>query len=67
MTAARAEQQSLKDSKDGNELAADGRTKLVVAREKVTKLQAELAAFNDPALRGPVAFGVRDAKIVNDT
>ena len=67
LTAARAEQQSLKDSKDGNELAADGRTKLVVAREKVTKLQAELAAFNDPALRGPVAFGVRDAKIVNDT
>ncbi len=64
---ARAEQVALRDSKEGTELAADGRQKIVVAREKVTKLQAEVAAFNDPAMRGPVAFGVRDSKAVSDT
>ncbi len=64
---ARAELKTLNDSKEGNELAPDGRQKQVVAREKVAKLQAELLALNDPAMRGPVAFGVRDSKTVSDT
>ena len=64
---ARAELQKLRDNKEGGELAPDGRAKNVVAREKVAKLQAELLALNDPALLGPIAFGVRDSKNVSDT
>ncbi len=67
LTEARAELKTLNDSKEGNELAADGRQKIVVAREKVAKLQAELLAFSDPAMQGPVAFGVRDSKTISDT
>ncbi len=64
---ARAELQALVDSKEGNELAPDGRQKNVVAREKVAKLQTELLAHSDPAMQGPVAFGVRDSKTISDT
>ncbi len=64
---ARAELKALNDSKEGNELAPDGRQKNVVAREKVAKLQAELLALSDPAMQGPVAFGVRDSKTISDT
>ncbi len=64
---ARTELKALTDSKEGNELAPDGRQKQVVAREKVAKLQAELLALNDPAMQGPVAFGVRDSTTVSDT
>ena len=64
---ARAELQALADSKEGNELAPDGRQKNVIAREKVAKLQAELLAHSDPAMQGPVAFGVRDSKTISDT
>ncbi len=67
LTDARAELKSLNDSKEGKELAPDGRQKQVVAREKVAKLQAELLALSDPAMRGPVAFGVRDSKTISDT
>ena len=64
---ARAELQTLADSKEGNELAPDGRQKNVVAREKVAKLQAELLAYSDPAMQGSVAYGVRDSKTISDT
>ncbi|MEQ1907128.1 MAG: DUF1549 domain-containing protein, partial [Pirellulaceae bacterium] len=64
---ARAELQKLRDNKEGGELAPDGRPKNVIAREKVAKLQAELLTLNDPALLGPIAFGVRDSKNVSDT
>ena len=64
---ARAELKTLNETKEGNELAPDGRQKQVVAREKVAKLQAELLAVSDPAMQGPVAFGVRDSKTIGDT
>ena len=64
---ARAELKSLNETKEGNELAPDGRQKNVIAREKVAKLQADLLALSDPAMQGPVAFGVRDSKTVSDT
>ncbi len=64
---ARAELQALADSKEGNELAPDGRQKNVIAREKVAKLQAEMLALSDPAMQGPVAFGVRDSQSISDT
>ncbi len=64
---ARAELKALNETKEGNELAPNGRQKQVVAREKVAKLQAEVLALNDPALQGPVAFGVRDSKTISDT
>ncbi len=67
LTEARAELKALNDSKEGNELAPDGRQKQVVAREKVAKLQAELLALSDPAMQGPVAYGVRDSKMISDT
>lgn len=67
LTEARAELKTLNDSKEGNELAPDGRQKQVVAREKVAKLQAELLALSDPAMQGPVAFGARDSKAIGDT
>jgi cytochrome c553 len=37
------------------------------ARQKVNDLQAELVALTDPAARGGVALGARDAKTVSDT
>jgi cytochrome c553 len=45
--------------------AADQR-KRTAARQKVNRLQAELARLNDPAANGPVALGARDARVVAD-
>lgn len=67
LTEARAELKSLSETKEGNELAPDGRQKQVIAREKVAKLQADLLALSDPAMQGPVAFGARDSKTISDT
>jgi len=52
---------------EGKKLAPDGRTKQVVIRQKMTLLQKELFALSDPAARGQVALGVRDAKVISDT
>lgn len=64
---ARVEFQALQGNKKADELAADGRTKRVVAREKLTKAQAALSDLNDPAMTGKAAFGVRDSKEIRDT
>jgi len=40
---------------------------LQAVRQRVNRHQNELIALNDPAARGPVALGVREAKIVSDT
>ncbi|MFO0950539.1 MAG: DUF1553 domain-containing protein [Isosphaeraceae bacterium] len=37
------------------------------ARQKMVRLQAELLKLTDPAERGPVALGVREARTVADT
>jgi hypothetical protein len=67
MDEARREFQSLFDTPKGKALGADGRPAQMVARQKMLKLQAELSALTDPAVRGPVAYGVRDAATVGDT
>lgn len=65
---ARQEFVKLRDSKEGAEPSPDGRPKRAVARQKLTRLQAELAAQNDPGANGgKVAIGVRDAKKIGDT
>jgi cytochrome c553 len=46
--------------------AADDQPKRAAARQKVNRLQAELARLNDPAANGPVALGARDARVVAD-
>lgn len=64
---ARKEFVALRDSAAGDEKAPNGRPKRQVARNKMNRLQQELNLLNDPAVRGPVAYGVRDAKQVADT
>ncbi len=67
LAAARKEFQSLVDSPRGDEKAPDGRPRRAVARQKMNQLQNELAALDDPAVKGRAAMGVRDAKVIADT
>ncbi|MBS0265696.1 MAG: PSD1 domain-containing protein [Planctomycetes bacterium] len=62
-----AEFQALRNSPEGDVKTADGRPKRMVARLKTEKIRADINALNDPAARGPVAMGVRDAVAVADT
>ncbi|MDP1797593.1 MAG: PSD1 and planctomycete cytochrome C domain-containing protein, partial [Planctomycetaceae bacterium] len=64
---AKDEFERLRDSKEGKELAPNGRPKQQQARQRMNRLQAELTALTDPAVQGVVAMGVRDAKAVGDT
>lgn len=59
--------ETLRDSSEGNEPAPNGRPKRQVARQKWNRLQQELNALEDPAVRGPIATGVRDSQQVADT
>jgi hypothetical protein len=68
LAAARAEFEALRGKPEGNEAGSDGRPKRAIARQKMTRLQNELAAATDPAASGTgVAFGVRDSQTVGDT
>lgn len=67
LAAANAEFQALRESPEGDVKTADGRPKRMVARLKAEKLRDDLQALTDPAVQGPVAFGVRESKIVADT
>ena len=58
---------ALRDSKEGNEKAPNGRPKRQVARQKLNRAEAELNALKDPAARGAVTLGVRDGKEIGDT
>jgi cytochrome c553 len=58
---------ALKSKPAAKELDPDGRPKLESAQEKVKELQKQLQALSDPAAIGPVAQGVRDAKVIGDT
>jgi hypothetical protein len=64
---ARAEFESVRGKPEGKAPVADGRPKQAVVREKVNRLERELFALEDPSTNGPVAFGVREGKIVGDT
>ena len=67
LAAARAEFQAVRENPEGDVKEPDGRPKRAVAKQKVDRLQAELAALRDPATHGPIALGVRDAKNPADT
>jgi hypothetical protein len=64
---AKAEFERLKTAPAGAEKAENGQPKRQVARQKMTKLQQQLQALNDPAMLGAVAYGVRDGKVIADT
>ena len=64
---AKDEFERLRDTKEGQELAPNGRPKQQLARQKMNRAQNELNALTDPAVQGVVALGVRDAKTVGDT
>jgi hypothetical protein len=64
---ARKEFQTLRDDPKGAEPGPNGRPKRQVARQKMNRLQAELTALSDPAAKGKVALGVREAKKIGDT
>ena len=64
---AKARFEELRDSEEGAKLAPNGRPMRQVARQKWNRLQAEFVALSDPAARGKVALGVRDAKTIADT
>lgn len=64
---ARKRFQALKTHPVGRFQLPDGRPLRAAARQTLNKKQAALQALNDPALLGPVAYGVRDAVTVGDT
>ncbi len=64
---ARKEFEILRDDPKGAEPGPNGRPKRQVARQKMNRLQAELTAMADPAAKGKVALGVREAKKIGDT
>ncbi len=63
---AQAEFRRLQQDPAGAEKGPNGRPKRQIARQKVNRIQQELAALTDPAVRGPVAYGVRDAQLISD-
>ena len=65
--AAKKEFQAIQGTPEGLALAPNGQPKQRPFRLKMNRLQAELQALTDPAVTGPVALGVRDAKAVGDT
>ena len=65
--AARKEFQAIQGTPEGLAKGPDGLPRQRPLRLKMLRLQAELAALTDPATRGRVALGVRDAKVVADT
>jgi cytochrome c553 len=63
---ARAELVSLTNDPDRVKAGPEREKKLDAARKQINKIQAELIALTDPAANGPVAYGVREAKIIAD-
>ncbi len=64
---AKADFERIRDSEEGNQLAPNGKPKRQVARRKWNRLQAEFVALSDPAARGKIALGLRDAQTIGDT
>jgi hypothetical protein len=64
---ARAAFQAIAGKPEGKELGADGKPKQMAARQKMNQLQSAVVALTDPAINGPVALGVREAKTITDT
>ncbi|MBI1900704.1 MAG: PSD1 domain-containing protein [Planctomycetia bacterium] len=64
---ARAQVLTLQEGPDQNAGGPEREKELAAARKQVAKVQSALVALADPAARGPVALGVRDASTVGDT
>jgi cytochrome c553 len=64
---ARKEFQAIQGTPEGLAKGPDGFPKQRPFRLKMQKKQAEYAALSDPAAKGRIALGVRDAKTVADT
>ena len=67
MAEARAEFEELRDDPEGPGQAPTAVPKQRGRAAEDDRLQTELLALTDPAARGPVALGVRDARTVGDT
>ncbi|MBI1914771.1 MAG: PSD1 domain-containing protein [Planctomycetes bacterium] len=65
--AAKAEFEAIRGKPEGRALAANGQPKQQIARQKMVRLQTELAALTDQAASGRSALGVRDARTIGDT
>jgi cytochrome c553 len=64
---ARAHLDELMNDPTKSKAGADREAKLTAARKKIKSIQAELVNLSDPAVSGPVAMGVREAKTIGDT
>jgi hypothetical protein len=64
---ARAEFEAIRGKPEGMALAPNGRPKQQLARQKMNRIQQELASLTDPAVTGKVAYGVRESKTIGDT
>ncbi|MDB5385746.1 MAG: Protein of unknown function (DUF1553)/Protein of unknown function (DUF1549)/Planctomycete, partial [Planctomycetaceae bacterium] len=65
---AKAAFEAIRQKPEGSEPGPDGRPKRAIARQKMNRAQAELAALTDPAANGgKTILGVRDSKAVADT
>ena len=64
---ARAELNALMDDPSKSKAGPEREKKLTVVRKRIKSIQSELISLTDPAMSGPVAMGVRDAKNIGDT
>ncbi|MCC7419107.1 MAG: DUF1553 domain-containing protein, partial [Planctomycetaceae bacterium] len=67
LKAARDELASVRDGLPKDTPPPEREKKLQPLRQKANKIQGELTALQDPALLGPVAYGLRDGKQIGDT
>jgi cytochrome c553 len=64
---ARAELRVLLNDPDKSKGGPAREKQLAATRQKIDKIQTELIALKDPAVNGPVAMGVREARTIGDT
>jgi hypothetical protein len=67
VAAARTAWDAVRGTPEGMAKGEDGKPKQQQLQQKYNRLQAELLALTDPAARGHVVHGVRDAKTIGDT
>lgn len=63
---ARAEFEAIRGKPEGMALGPNGRPKQQMARQRMNRAQQELNALTDPAVKGKVAYGVREGKKIGD-
>ena len=63
---ARTEFEAIRGKPEGMALGPNGRPKQQMARQRLNRAQQELSALTDPAVKGKVAYGVREGKKIGD-